>query len=198
MSTINPWPNRIKLILLALLFIVPILVAHTLLQMGWTTGHSGNYGELVEPTVDVEDLRLVRDGEEATAGEFRGVWTMLIGITDECDQACYEVLDQSGRVHVALNHNMDRVRRALVVTPSVRLPDELAGFPIYEASETTLADWNGGGPISVQLVDPEGRHMMAYGYPLDAHGMLKDFERLLRLSRRAVERYRAMIDDELP
>ncbi len=192
----DQWRTRLKLIGLALVFVGPVVAAWVLLMIGWRPAGQVNYGSLVEPPVPVQAAGLTLNGEPVSERFFRGRWTMLISIGAACGEECLQVLDQTGRVHVALNQNMDRVRRVLVLAEGQRPPEELHAFEFVNAPVSTLREWNGHDPVSIQLVDPDGLRMMSYGYPLEARGLLKDFERLLRLSRRAVERYRAMLDEQ--
>lgn len=186
--------NRIKLVALAAVFFVPLLTAWVMVLVGWRPAGMVNYGTLVQPPVEVAAAEFRLGDEALEAAWFRGRWTMLVVLSGGCDAACEEVLDQTARVHVALNQNMDRVRRVLVLPEGADVPAQLAEFERLSASDSLVRHWNAEGATSVQLVDPGGLHMMSYALPLDARGLLKDFERLLRISRRDIERYQAQVE----
>ena len=187
--------NRLKLLFIAAVFFLPLLLAWALVMLGWSPAGAVNYGQLVQPPVASERLALRQHGEPLAPQRLRGQWTLLIASADGCRTPCLEVLEQTARVHVALNQNRDRVRRVLVTGADDQLPAQLERFERYSAAAGLLRQWLGEDPVTVQLIDPAGLHVMSYPFPLDARGLLKDFERLLRLSKRDVERYRAMVEE---
>lgn len=181
--------NRWTLPLLIVLFVGPVLAAYILWYGGWQPGATTNRGELIQPPQGARFGQLVPTGDAPPAEELLpGHWGLALLWPGDCGEDCRRTLGQMARVHVALNKDIDRVHRLLIVPQGAQAPHDIgrAGF-VYRAPEGLLETWTGGG-AEVQLVDPQGFRMMRYPLPLDASGLLDDLERLLRLSDEKLER----------
>jgi hypothetical protein len=185
--------NRLKLVLLALLFFGPALLAWVLILLGWRPAGSTNHGQLVQPPIPIETAGLAGAAGGLDEAAFKGHWTMLLVMRGPCGDECLQMLDQSARVHIALNRNMDRLTRVLVLPERVAPPQGLQGVAVLSADVAQLERWTNGAPGAVQLVDPAGFRMMSYPLPLDGRGVLKDLERLLRVSKRDIERQQGLV-----
>jgi hypothetical protein len=190
-------PRR-QLIGLALLFFAPLGLAFYL-YYGDGTWHPGghvNAGELVEPARPLPSLALPRlDAGSTDANFLKGKWTLLhIGL-GPCDANCRTRLYDTRQVRLALDRNMQRVQRVFIADADCcdarflreQHPDLIA---IRAGAETAplLALLPGpdssspGAAPRVYLIDPLGNLMMFYAPDVKSKGMLKDLERLLRLS----------------
>lgn len=187
--------NRLKLLLLFVLFFAPTLTAWYLIETGWRPGGMANHGDLVQPVQPLEELPLrSSQGEPVGAEPFLGRWTVLLSAAGGCSTECMQTLAVLGRAHVALNKDADRVQVGLVLPPQAPAPELPERVLRLEAPPELLQEWSPPAPaaeLAVHIVDPRGMRMMAYPVPLDGSGLLKDLRRLLRLSNEEAERLRA-------
>ncbi|MDJ0653026.1 MAG: hypothetical protein QNJ40_02650 [Xanthomonadales bacterium] len=177
----NVQPNRGRLTLLLLfgLFLAPIVVALFLNSRwsDWAPGATRNNGELVSPVLVLNEVSGLQNAFDR--------WTILSRQTGDCAQPCRDQLDELLRVRQTLGHDMDDVA-VLLVSPDAPI-DPLPDGLIWQA------DVNGGmaralsgrqlSDYPVFLVDPLGNLMMAYPVPLDATGLRKDLDRLVKYSK---------------
>lgn len=191
---------RRRMLLLALLFVLPMLAAYALYYSGWRPETVHPHGELVQPARPVADAALILlDGQPIRFSELRGKWTLVTFSAAECLKPCERNLTTMRQVIAAQGQEADRLQSVLVVTdgkaldwlryairdyPGMRVvtgpPDSVTAL----ARQFTLP---AGGPFDnlnrVYLVDPLGNFMMSYPADADPSGMRKDLARLLRLSR---------------
>lgn len=181
--------NRWTMILLIVLFAGPVIAAYVLWYGGWQPGATTNRGELIQPPQGARLGELAPVGEAPPADELLpGHWGVALLWPRDCGDECRALLEQLARVHVALNKDIDRVRRLLVVPEGRQAPQRIGrdGY-VYRLPAEVLTSWT-GGEAEVQLIDPQGFRMMRYAMPLDASGLLDDLQRLLRLSDEKLER----------
>ena len=197
---IDPSGARRKLLLLASLFVLPMLVAYALYYSGWRPETVHPHGELVQPARPVADAALVLlDGKPIRFSELRGKWTLVTFSAAECLKPCERNLTKMRQIIAAQGKEADRLQSVLVVTdgkaldwlryaiqdyPGMRVITGPADSVAALAREFTLP---AGGPLDklnrVYLVDPLGNFMMSYPADADPTGMRKDLARLLRISR---------------
>jgi hypothetical protein len=149
-------------------------------------------GTLIAPPrpVDVAGLMLA-DGRPAPADLLTGRWSVIHPATGACDARTRALLDELARVRLALDKDADRVRRVLFhdggcegVAAGARDADLLvlaAPGVAGEAFRSQFPPALDGAP-GIYIVDPHGNLMMSYPASGSARGLLKDLERLLRLS----------------
>lgn len=186
------------LALLMLLFVLPVVTATLLYLAGWRPATSGNHGELIRPTRQIEDLSLqTLDGRPAHFGELRGKWTMAYFGGSSCPEACMKSLYAMRQVHTAQGKESGRVQRIFILADTnalAGLNTKLADYPgmrVWTGEKEALAELARGfgiraGPAAEQsgiyLVDPLGNLIMRYAPGSDPDGMLKDITRLLKYS----------------
>ncbi len=184
--------GRRQFLLVASLFIVPLATAILLYySSGWRPA-VGAHGELINPPrpLAVSGLML-RDGRVAPADVFQGKWSLVHDAGAACDERTRALLDELAHVRLALDKDSERVRRVLLhqgACDSVeflsRDADLLVLVAVGPAGGAFLSQFppaleEGHG---IYIVDPHGNLMMAYPAAGSARGLLKDLERLLRLS----------------
>lgn len=181
--------NRLLLLLIAFICLVPLVLAHLLYRNPqWLSERSVNYGRLVAPPVPVgETLRALGSGE---AGGLGGRWLLLVvSGTKGCDAECASSLDNVGRVHALLNKDIARLRRGLLVWPGAPAP-AASPAPDVPLLSLTPEAWGVvqsrmGGQAeagAVLLLDPLRNWVLWYDPAFDPFGLLKDVQRLLRIS----------------
>lgn len=189
--------QRLALIGLFAIFFVPIVIAWwmNLHPDYWRPSATVNHGTLVVPPRPVPDGGLRHlDGTAYGVDFFRSHWTLALVDGAACEDACARQLVKMRQARLALGKEMDRVRR-LYVFSEMPTPGRLAelqqahpGLSIARVNQGWLASFqldrdtaNRSGGI--YLVDPDGRVMMYYDEEAAAEGILKDLQRLLKISK---------------
>ncbi len=193
--------SRQALVLLALLFLTPPLVAwlmHLSAEHGWRPSGTTNQGTLIEPP---RPLSLPAGLVDATGAPIRqdflgGKWTLLYIGGDACGEACRNTLYNLRQVRLAQGENIRRVQRLFLVaeTAAADLPEILADYPDLAVALLSRAQAAAIAPLfsvdgtpmqgadRVYLVDPLGNLMMYYRPDADPRGMIQDLQRLLKYS----------------
>lgn len=172
---------RLKLLGLGLFFVLPVLAATLAWWFDWSPGATANYGTLVPPKPVVLPQ----------PGLLKGKWVLVQFDATACGEACERKLYIMRQARRATGREMDRVARlwlttdegavrpellaaieGTVVAPQRAVGDPAANFP----AEGALTD-------HLFLVDPLGNVMMRFPKEPDPNRLIKDLQRVLRLSR---------------
>lgn len=190
--------GRRKIILLALLFALPVVVAYVLYYSGWRPVSTGNYGELVQPPRPVAEARFtLLDGRTIRFSELRGKWVLMTFGTAECADPCERNLIKIRQVIAAQGKNAERVQSVFVATDARArdwLGQGLKDYPHMHAivgppAAVTVLAGQFTPPTEappdnrIYVVDPLGNFIMKYPADADPNRMRKDLARLLRASR---------------
>jgi hypothetical protein len=139
-----------------------------------------NNGAFIDPPLHVDDLGLVTEaGVPVTAGE---EWRLLISVRGDCDAQCEHALLQTRQLHILLNKEASRVRRALVSDGSLAADAHLADYPKAEHLIARPQLLENRLERGIYIVDPLGN--LVFYYPLEDAGkpVLDDLKKLLKLS----------------
>lgn len=189
----NPGPgqkkSRLQLLLIALVFLGPLVVAAWLYNQGESHAPSGrtNHGELLEPIVNVSDHLSAL----AVAGQQGNSWLLVYANAAGCDDSCRSALYTYRQARLMLGKEMDRVKRVFLhgdtLPDTVFLTKEHPGLITIEDSSLSgllnnkrSAELPAGGYF---LIDPHGNLVMYFQPDLDPAEMVDDIKHLLRLSR---------------
>jgi cytochrome oxidase Cu insertion factor (SCO1/SenC/PrrC family) len=180
--------NRLKLLLLAAAFLLPIVLAWLMQRFDLSSGTTANYGTLVAPRA-VPDAPLTRlDGKPLRLAELRGRWVLLQFDAPGCDSYCERKLYFMRQLRKALAADMTRVERVWLLigdgSPAPRLLEAIEGTQVARASGTLAGFFAEDGILTdhIYLIDPLGRWMMRYPRDPDPSRMLKDLQRLMKYS----------------
>lgn len=180
--------NRLKLLLIAVAFVSPFLLAWLAHRLQFAPGTTGNYGTLFAPRA-VPDAPLVRiDGQPLRLAELRGKWILLQFDTPNCDSYCERKLYFMRQLRKALGADMTRVERVWLLlgegSPAPRLLEAIDGTQVARANDTLAGFFAGDGILTdhIYLIDPLGQWMMRYPRDPDPSRMLKDLQRLMKYS----------------
>lgn len=190
----NRRQGRRTLIGLFALFFAPLLFAMAwyALAPGYTPP-STPHGTLIEPAQPLDPFHLTSgEGETLTLDGLRGQWNLVHFVPERCNEACRERLYETRQVRDALGEDRSRVRR-LVVAEAGRSTPGLADL-LGEHPRLMVMQGDGRGAFGRQfpgnrddgavfVVDPLGNLMMRFAPGLPPADMLKDLEKLLKLSR---------------
>jgi len=191
--------NRIKIILVAVIFLVPVVIATLLRLTNWQPTETGNYGELIQPARPLTALEFKTANKNIVKiSDTQQVWLMVTFGVGQCDEACQQNIYKMRQVHVATGKHSHRVKRLLVLTkkPDANLRETLKAYPQMDvaigpkkavrslAKQMKTTDGTAlDGVNRIYLIDPLGNFMMTYDKDADPRGIRKDMGRLLRASR---------------
>jgi cytochrome oxidase Cu insertion factor (SCO1/SenC/PrrC family) len=195
----SPWRGRLTLIILALLFLAPVVAAWWFYTNSDSSqiGHTTNHGTLVMPPrpLDLTQSLIATDGSPFPGEYLRGKWTLVYIGDSQCAAPCTEDLYKMRQVRLAQGENINRVQRLFLFTDGDNpLPAALDHYPKMDvaivprqAGDTFLSQFtvDNAGPRKaerVYVVDPLGNLMMYYAPDAEPRGMLKDLQRLLKVS----------------
>jgi cytochrome oxidase Cu insertion factor (SCO1/SenC/PrrC family) len=186
---------RLTLLVVVALFLAPVVAAWLLhiTAPHWHPQATVNRGTLITPARPLLPAPFAAvDGSRVDEDVLRGHWTLLLFSEHPCDRHCQALLLQLRQVHAALNKDIPRVQRLLVlVGPQAAAPPQ--GDPDLFLARLHDHGWlnhfaldAGNQPAvsgRIYLVDPLGNLMMFYPAGGPVRGILKDLQRLLRISR---------------
>jgi cytochrome oxidase Cu insertion factor (SCO1/SenC/PrrC family) len=191
--------GRRQLLALAALFFVPLAIAFWMYYgpTGWRPAGDASKGDLIDPARPLPEIALpTMDGGTTAPAFLRGKWTMLYVGDGLCDERCRKALYLTRQSRIALNKDMDRVQRVLLVTDrccdraflAAEHPDLVVARVEDAASAALLGPFPvyGGVPLAaagrIYLVDPLGNLLMSYAPDAPDKALLTDVKKLLRLS----------------
>jgi cytochrome oxidase Cu insertion factor (SCO1/SenC/PrrC family) len=175
---------RAKLLCVVGIAVAPILASYVVYftmrdSTPWATT---NHGTLLDPARSIAELGWVdaRDSSKASPlGD--GHWWLIVATSASCDDACVDAVTQLRQLHVLLNRDQSRVRRALLFDADVAastLDDFEARYPKLGLLIRQ------GEPVEsgVYVVDPHGNVILSYPYRDAGKPVLEDLQKLLKAS----------------
>ncbi len=194
--------RKTLLILVAVLFLGPLAIASFFYAgTSWRPDAGVAHGTLYDPVAKLPVVTL-RDfaGAGLADDTLDGLWLLIYLSQGPCEIECQKSLYDTRQVRVLLSEKDRRVRRLLIAGEPLPDPAYLseyhpdlvtvtaasAGSDFIQAFASDLGDQSDQDILRldrVYIVDPLGNLVMAYESGFDAEGLLKDLQRLLRLSR---------------
>lgn len=192
--------GRLILVILAVLFMLPVIAAYGLYFGGWQPVRTTNHGELLMPVLPIGDIELrTLQGDSLLFSDLRRRWALIyVEDAGDCQQACRHNLYVMRQIHVAQGKYQKRVQRVLITAqaddPSVlthlaaAYPDMLIAMGSKTGVSALIKQFRGDKQQSpddrsgIYIVDPIGNLVMRFKAQSDPAGMRKDLERLLRSS----------------
>jgi len=168
--------GRVKLVLLACFFILPAAASWLAWRFDLVPGATGNYGTLLPP----------KPASPAPLAGLKGRWVLVQFDGGACDAWCERKLYIMRQIRRAQGKEMQRVERLWLLTDNVQ-----PGAALRAAIEGTVvapAEPGAGFPAErnvtdhIYLVDPLGNLMMRFPRDPDPSLMIKDLQRLLKVS----------------
>jgi hypothetical protein len=197
------------MILLFLFFALPVIASYLTYYVIKPQGRT-NYGDLIQPQLDVRGLVLRKSqpgdattrtapglsvGDAPTLGKVPALqqkWQMVSIGPAACDEACSKRLYYVRQVRKTTGKDMDRIERVWLVTDEAKLDGKLIaeheGLNVLRVDETAVrglfsAPSGSGLSDHVYLIDPLGNLMMRFPKDADPSKMKKDLLKLLKASR---------------
>lgn len=191
--------NRQRLLLIVAFFFVPLVIAtiwYKNLPAGFSPSKTTNNGELIRPAVPIQPFsQATLAGDTLSGKNLETVWTLVHLLDSPCEEACSKALYNTRQIRIALNKDIDRVKRIAVVSEAVEKNTDRkmwASHPDLKLARAATAGLGaqirgvvgeGVEPHSVYLIDPLGNLMMRFPPDLNPKLMMKDLRKLLKLSR---------------
>lgn len=180
---------RLQLLLIALVFIGPLILAAWLYFGGTALQPEGrtNHGELLEPIVNIRDAVPESPLHEHNDGH----WLLVYPNEGVCDAACEFSLYTVRQSRLMLGKEMDRLGRLFLhgesLPDTVYLAEEHEGLVALSDSRIN-ALLNNKRPKAVSaggyyLVDPLGNLVMYFPPEIEPSDMVEDIKHLLKFSR---------------
>src|SRR5262245_61052392 len=152
----------------------PFILGTAAYLFGWAPGGQANYGELIAP----------RPLSGAPFEASRGKWLLVTFDTAACSAYCERKLYFMRQIRTATHKEAGRVERLWIVTdagkPRAELLAAIEGTRVAAGGDSK--DFPGNPADHIYVVDPLGNLMMRFPRDPDPSKMLKDIQRLLRLS----------------
>lgn len=181
----SQWRSRLVLLLIVAMFFGSFGVAAFLRFTGWTPAHTRNFGQLLEPPIDVNDANLVlADDSRWQWRNNEGRWTAVLRLPARCDAECWNRAAMLPRVRMAMGRHSPRLP-LLLLDGTVPTNQRERMQPLREARSNAplLAVWSASAPASgpeLWLVDPHGFVVLHYAEGFDPNGLRKDLGRVLK------------------
>lgn len=181
--------SRLTLLLIIAFFALPAVLAWVLnFGGGYTPQATANYGALIKPAQPVLAEGYVdAQGAPLATDFFLGEWVLVYHLTGPCEDACLQSLYRMRQVRLAQGKNIERVKRLLVVDDGAaagwlaRVQEHYPGLIVVRPAQAKVTvEFPAGDHL--YLVDPLGNLMMDYAPEVEPRGLIKDLERLLRIS----------------
>ena len=180
--------GRRQLLLIASFFVVPVVTAILLYHSVDWRPVVNSRGTLIDPPRTLAITGLTLTGGMATpADAFQGRWSVIRPVTGDCGARERALLKELARVRLALDKDADRVQRVVVHDGGCvagTIESDESELRVFSVDAEFLAQFppSVDGATGIYIADPLGNLMMSYPATGSARGLLKDLERLLRLS----------------
>jgi cytochrome oxidase Cu insertion factor (SCO1/SenC/PrrC family) len=180
--------------LITFIFGIPLLAAWFAYSNGFfLSGKTTNHGTLLIPPINIQTMTLRDRDNQLVAQQLRGKWWLVYLTTEPLDAASQHNLYYMRQIRQATGKNRDRVARAIVTIKQSsdayqQLFKQFPGMAFFIISPEKIADLEIAtkklalAKGSLYLVDPLGNIMMSYALDAPPKGILKDLERLLKVS----------------
>ena len=189
------------LLLLALLFFGPVLVAFLLVNnMHWLGDYSTkNHGELVEPARPLADVALSTEKNQSFRfSALRGKWIMVYLGHSACGSECADALYKMRQARLVQGEELERIERLYISidgNPDASLRQVMqqhVGMGLVRGDKAVIdqllqqfgssRQQISRGAAGLYLVDPLGNLMMRYPRGYAAKGLVQDLQLLLKAS----------------
>lgn len=173
--------SRLTLLLIAGCFLLPFIAAAVLFFSGWQPAGRRNYGELLEPPLQVGTV-MRADGTPFAWQPEANRWRFVVVAPAGCvPQVCARTLDTLRRLWIGQGRKADRIEVLwfgdVPKGPTFRsfVPMQADAKLLAKLPEAAHAD-----AVPVYLVDPDGYLVLHYRPGFDPAGVRKDLGKLVK------------------
>lgn len=195
MTLSNILKSRLKLIGIALLFVVPVIYSWYLVFFTNFKPHPKGveHGLIISPIIQVGDFELV-DPISHKIYQLIGKWTLVSFVENKCDNVCEFQLYSLRQIWLALGKDGNKIQRLAIVKDNNLISSEqikLSQGQFLLKDDRDLKDrlnsrfksYPAFESESIYLIDPYGNLMMQYKKGTNPSGIIKDIELLIRISK---------------
>lgn len=181
--------NALVIVSLVLTFTLPMVLAGWVYWYGPSQGKTTNYGNLITPPMQISTLALTDSaGKSLTNKMMLYKWTLAYVSPTVCDKACQNAIFYQRQIRTATGKEQQRIRPS-VLTFSDETPDP-ALIKLLHNRYPQTAHWvstalNSKHDFtkgSLYFIDPHGNIMMQYPPGANPSLILKDLNKLLKVS----------------
>ncbi len=178
--------NRKTMLVLALVFILPIVLAKIALNADWFNKAATNKGELLEPPIELS--KWLKQDEP--------LWRVVYVMPDKCDVSCDNALIALNQVWQAVGRERERVQPTLLLlensdTSKLEEVSQASQFGMIQAnSSEILPKFQNQAIDAIFIADTLGNVILHYPLQieqqqavLESRDILADLKKLLKLSR---------------
>tara|TARA_R110002012_G_scaffold254379_1_gene433427 strand:- start:964 stop:1524 length:561 start_codon:yes stop_codon:yes gene_type:complete len=183
----NNTSNKRLIITLAVVFILPVVLAKLALDNNWFNKAATNKGELLSPTLDMSAIQ-----DKAAEPKWQLVYVLPSQCSIECENALYSV----EQVWTALGKEHDRVRATVISTPTsdpsvARRLNEHSAVKLLKTNVESVNNVFKGEPVNaIFIADTLNNVILRYPLQVEqqqailhSRDILSDLRKLLKLSR---------------
>jgi len=195
--SINSLKENYIFFVLIFLFFGPLFAAWILFNSGWRPS-TINHGVLIQAPMQIATLPLLNNDEKLyDKEELYGKWELFYVLPHNCNKFCQRNLVKMRQVNLALGKNVNRLSRIVVSfkEKSNSLLHSILTSPQFGAKHLVISKKK-IMPLLLQLpknqrafengaifiVDPVGNFVSAYPPEINPKSLLKDLERLMKVS----------------
>ena len=183
--------GRLQFWLVILIPFVSLLMAAGMYFFALSPEGRTNKGNLLSPSLPLT----VFESPDITIDQLEKRWGVVIAIDAECDEICHNLLYLIRQSHIALDRDAIRVQRFLMTPEPEKimaaafvdfLKNEHPGVQIVKGTIPLLTNSQEQAPEErprIFLIDPLGNVVLWYSQTHDGKEILRDLEKLLKLSR---------------
>jgi hypothetical protein len=179
--------SRLLLVLVALVFAAPMIVATLLGWIGWQPGVKGN-GQPIAPQRNFAEERLqvrMADGRPWPWRDREPRLTLIALPGPGCASRCFDILTGMAKARVMLNRNQSRLRLLYLGTPPADVARRAAMQEYWTVGEDVngrLAVYRPATPDSVGalLVESDGTALSLYPGGFDVAGLARDMQKVIK------------------
>lgn len=175
--------SRIKLVLVAAVFLLPLMIAAGLSLSGWQPD-TRSHGEPILPQRSFAgiDIRLA-DGVRYAWKDKQPRMTLVALPGSDCMDNCLRLLGLMRNARIALNQHADRLRLLYVGEPphGARADTVMKAWQVGTDVGHALDTFRPRGPDSVAavLVESNGTALTRYRAGFDPNGLSKDLQKVI-------------------
>lgn len=187
--------NRIKLVLLACLFVLPVSMSWVLVKNPELLADVGtkNTGQLINPAIPYGLEKLTPTISSESLEVMKGRWVAVhVDLDGECNEACIKAIHSFNQVDTLLNKDTERLERLYLTEANYA---SLGDFqPFLNQRNVHFYQWTAQQKQSFKdvltqledgetvLMDPLGNLMMRYKKDADPYGVQDDLKLLFKAS----------------
>jgi hypothetical protein len=175
--------NRMALVALIAVFVLPFLAAAVLNLANWRPAHGINHGVLLDPPLKLSDLELHQaDGSPYAFAPQERRWQIAVFPPPDCAAACVDLIAGLGKVWQLQGRRAERLQ----VLWFGEIPADALPFrnlvPMQTSPEllARLPERPGAGGPAIYLIDSFGFLAMRYAPGVDVSDLRADIAKLLK------------------